>query len=140
MITTIIALALGGIIVTTIVLFALDRGPSPGEIAEAYELAWDRLDFEALWSMSGHELRDGLDRRAYLAAKTAAYAGRSGLGGLAARVDLDEVDVGLAFARVRTRVTLRGGEVVHNDVVLARRGSAWVVTGYSLAPGPTQPA
>jgi len=139
-ITTIVATMMPPRARAMIVLFALDRGPSPSEIAEAYELAWDRLDFAALWSMSGDELRDGLDRRAYLAAKTAAYAGRSNLGGLAERVDLDEVDVGLAFARIRTRVTLRGGELVHNDVVLARRGSAWVVTGYSLAPGPTQPA
>lgn len=140
MITAIVAIALGAIIVATIVLFALDRGPSPAEIAEAYELAWDRLDFDALWAMSGRELRDGLDRHAYAAAKRAAYAGQSGLGGLAERVDLAAVDVGLAYAQVRTRVSLRGGEVVHNDVLLARRGSAWVVTGYSLAPGPDRPA
>jgi hypothetical protein len=139
-ITAIVAIALGAIIVATIVLFALDRGPSPAEIAEAYELAWDRLDFDALWAMSGRELRDGLDRRAYAAAKRAAYAAQPGLGGLVERVDLAGVDVGIAYAQVRTRVSLRGGEVVHNDLLLARRGSAWVVTGYSLAPGPARPA
>lgn len=140
MITALVAVALGGVIVATVVLFALDRGPSPAEIAVAYELAWDRLDFDALWAMSGRELRDGLDRHAYAAAKRAAYAGQAGLGGLVGRVDLAAVDVGLAYAQLRTRVTLRSGEVVHNDLVLARRGSAWVVTAYSLTPGPARPA
>ncbi len=134
MISAIVAVAVFAVIVATIVLFARDPGPLPSEIAIAYELAWDRLDFEALWAMSGDEMRDGLDRKAYVAAKAAAYAGRSDLGGLVDRVDLDHVEVGIGHAHVRTAVTLRAGDVLHNDVLLTRRSSSWVVTGYALAP------
>ena len=138
MISIIVAVTVFSVVIATIVLFARDRGPQPGEIAIAYELAWDRLDFEALWVLAGDELRDGLDKKAYVAAKRAAYAGRSDLGHLAAHVDLEVVDVGIGFAHVRTRVTLHSGEVVRNDVMFARRSSAWVVTGYALAPYPQQ--
>ncbi|MBM3659561.1 MAG: hypothetical protein FJW95_08660 [Actinobacteria bacterium] len=140
MISIIVAVTVFSVVTATIVLFARDRGPQPGDIAISYELAWDRLDFEALWSLSGDELRDGLDKKAFVGAKRAAYAGRSDLGHLIARVDLDIVDVGLGFAHVRTRVTLHSGEVVRNDVMFTRRSSAWVVTGYALAPDPQQTA
>ena len=33
---------------------------------------------------------------------------------------------------MRTRVTLRDGAVVRNDVVLTKRTASWVVTGYQL--------
>jgi hypothetical protein len=129
-----VALTVFAVVAATVVLFARDGGPTPDDIAIAYELAWDRLDFDALWSMSGDELRDGLDHRAYVAAKSRAYAGRSDLGHLVARVDLDSVDVGIAHAHVRTRVTLHTGEVVLNDVMLRRGSASWSVTGYALAP------
>lgn len=135
MISIIVAVTVFALVVATIVLFARDAGPKPADIAVGYELAWDRLDFEALWAMSGDELRDGLDKKAYVAAKRAAYATRPDLGNLVERVDLDDVDVGIGHAHVRTRVTLHGGDVVLDDVLLTRRSSAWVVTGYVLAPG-----
>lgn len=138
MISIIVAVTVFAVVLAAIVLFARDRGPQPGEIAISYELAWDRLDFEALWVMSGDELRDGLDKKTFVAAKRTAYAGRSDLGHLVAHIDLDVVDVGLGFAHVRTRVTLHSGEIVRNDVMSTRRSSAWVVTGYSLAPDPQQ--
>jgi len=133
-IAAIVAVAVFAVIIATIVLFARDPGPRPSDIAISYELAWDRLDFEALWAMAGDEMRDGLDRKAYVAAKAAAYAGRSDLGGLVDRVDLDHVEVGIGHAHVRTRVTLHNGDVLHNDILFTRRSSSWVVTGYSLAP------
>ena len=138
MISIIVAVTVFAVVVATIVLFARDQGPQPADIAVSYELAWDRLDFEALWSMSGDEMRDGLDKREYIAAKSAAYAGRTDLGHVIARVDLDEVNVGVGHAHVRTRITMHTGDVLHNDVVLTRRNSAWVVTGYELAPGPSR--
>jgi hypothetical protein len=138
-ISVLVAVTVFAVVVATIILFARDGGPRPGDIAVSYELAWDRLDFDALWSMSGDEMRDGLDRRAYIAAKSAAYAGRTDLGHLVERVDLDVVDVGIAHAHVRTCVTLHNGDQLHNDVMLTRRNSAWVVTGYELAPGPSHP-
>lgn len=137
MISVIVAVTIFAVIVATIVLFARDAGPQPADIAISYELAWDRLDFDALWSMSGDEMRDGLDKRAYIDAKKSAYAGRADLGHLLERVDLDDVNVGIAHAHVRTRVTLHNGDVLHNDVMLTRRSSAWVVTGYALAPDPS---
>lgn len=138
MISGIVALVVFGLIVSIIVLFARDGGPAPADIAVSYELAWDRLDFDALWVMSGDELRDGLDKRGYVAAKRTAYAGRSDLGHLVERVDVEHEHVGIGYALVRTRVTLHGGETLHNDVALTKRSSAWVVTGYELAPGPSQ--
>ena len=138
-ISAIVAVTVFAVIVATIVLFARDPGPEPAEIAISYELAWDRLDFEALWAMSGDEMRDGLDKKRYVAAKRAAYAGRPDLGNL--------IDAGRPRRRrtsasdtrtCRTRVTLHGGDVLHNDILLTRRSSAWVVTGYELAPDPQQ--
>lgn len=134
MIAVVVAVTVSAVIVATIILFARDSGPRPGDIAVSYELAWDRLDFEALWVMAGEELRDGLDKRSYVAAKRAAYAGQSGLGDLVARVELDDVNVGIGHAHVRTRVTLHSGDVLLNDILLTRRNAAWVVTGYALAP------
>lgn len=133
MISAIVAVTVFAVVVATVVLFARDPGPNPSDIAVSYELAWDRLDFEALWAMSGDELRDGLDKKAYIAAKAAAYAGRDDLGNLVDRVDIAAADIGMAHAHVRTRVTLHSGDVLHNDVLLTRRSSAWVVTGYVLA-------
>lgn len=138
MIAAIVALMVFAVVISLIVLFARDGGPMPADIAVSYELAWDRLDFDTLWSLSGEEMRDGLDRRGFMAAKSAAYAGRTDLGGLAERVDVEEANVGIGFATVRTCVTLHSGDRIHNDVVLTKRSSAWVVTGYELAPGPSR--
>jgi hypothetical protein len=139
-ISIIVAVTVFAVVVATIVLFARDRGPTPAEIAIAYELAWDRLDFEALWAMSGEELRDGLDRREYMAAKSEAYASQPDLGHLIARVDADDVNEGIGHAHVRTRITTHTGDTLHNDVLLTRRSSAWVVTGYELASGRSKTA
>ena len=58
--------------VALVVLVSADPGPSPVDVALAYEQAWDHLDFEGLWSLSGDELRDGLRRPEFVAAKNAA--------------------------------------------------------------------
>jgi hypothetical protein len=139
-ISVIVAVLVFALVISVVVLFARDRGPTPTDIAVAYELAWDRLDFDTLWSLAGPELRDGLDRRDYIAAKTAAYAGRSELRHLAARVDVEEVARGIAHAVVRTSVTLRSGDVVHNDVQLTKRSAGWEVTGYQIVSDRSRPA
>ena len=138
MISAIVAVVIFALVITVIVLFARDPGPTPADIAIAYELAWDRLDFDTLWTLSGPELRDGLDKHKYTAAKTRAYEGRNDLRNLADHVDIDEANVGIGHAAVRTRVTLRDGAVVRNDVVLTKRSAAWVVTGYQLVANPPQ--
>jgi hypothetical protein len=120
--------------IAVVVAVAHDRGPGPADVAVAYEIAWDRLDFEALWSLSGRELRDGLDRRRYVDAKRAAYRDRAELGGLGARVTVEEAAETASLAVVTTRTETRDRTVLRNRVVMARRNGAWVVTGYGLAP------
>ena len=138
MISAIVAVAVFLLVISVVVIYARDPGPTPPDIAIAYELAWDRLDFDTLWTLSGPELRDGLDRREYVAAKARAYEGRHELQNLADHVDIDESTVGIGHAAVRTRITLRDGAVVRNDVVLTKRSAVWVVTGYQLVANPPQ--
>jgi len=138
-ISAIVAVVIFLLVITLVVIFAREPGPTPTDIAISYELAWDRLDFDTLWALSGPELRDGLDKREYVAAKKRAYEGRHELRNLADHVDIDDANVGIGHAAVRTRVTLRDGAVVRNDVVLTKRSAAWVVTGYQLVANPPQP-
>jgi hypothetical protein len=137
-ISAIVAVVVLLLVIAVIVLFAREPGPTPADIAIAYELAWDRLDFDTLWALSGPEMRDGLGKREYIAAKARAYEGRQELRNLADHVDIDDANVGIGHAAVRTRVTLRDGAVVRNDVVLTKRSAAWVVTGYQLVANPPQ--
>jgi len=84
----------------------------------SYELAWDRLDFESLFTLSASELRDGLDRRGFVAAKKTAYEQQHALRGLVDRVGIDEVASTREAAVVITRVELSDHAVVHNRVEL----------------------
>ena len=129
-----IALAVIALVLALVVAVGLEPGPSPGEVAVSYELAWDRLDFDALWSLSGDELRDGRSRPEFMADKREAYAGQRELAGLARDVQLDEVLRGSELAAVRTHVILQDGTTVRNQVQLALREGAWKVTGYHLEP------
>jgi hypothetical protein len=122
--------------VALIVAVARDPGPRPDDVALAYELAWDRLDFDSLWTLSGVELHDGLDRAGFITAKRAAYSTRPELGRLARDVAIDDVATGISHAAVRTSVVLRDGENVHNQIHLAKRGGKWLVVGYQLEPDP----
>lgn len=115
-----------------VVIVSLDPGPSPVDVAVAYEEAWDHLDFEGLWSMSGDELRDGLNRPEFVAAKQAAYERQAGLRGLADRVVVDAVSEGKGFAVVHTTVELREGGQAADALQLARRGGRWLVVAYDL--------
>jgi len=129
-----IAFAVVALVLALVVSVGLDPGPDPGAVAVAYELAWDRLDFDTLWALSGAELRDGRNRPEFIADKREAYTDRRELAGLAADVKLDEVLVGSELAAVRTRVLLRDGTTVRNQVQLALREGTWRVIGYHLEP------
>jgi hypothetical protein len=119
---------------SVVVVIAMDHGPGPDEVAVAYELAWDHLDFESLFTLSGAELRDGLDRRGFITAKRTAYQEQHGLGGLVERVGVDQlVDVRDAAVAI-TSVELHDGGVVHNRVDMARRDGRWLVVDYRLEP------
>jgi hypothetical protein len=135
-ITAVVGVAILALCFALVVAIARDRGPGPSDTAVAYELAWDRLDFDVLWSLSARELRDGLDRHEFVVAKRAAYEQQSALSGLAEHVGVDDVATTSRgdAALVTTRVELRDGAVVHNLVQLARRSARWQVVAYRLAP------
>ena len=118
--------------VTLVVVVAKDPGPAPEEVAVSYELAWDRFDFDVLWTLSGKELHDGLDRKQFLAAKRAAYATQQALVGLVEDVTVDDAAQRGESAVVTTHVTLRDGSTVRNRLRLTRRGRRWVVVSYDL--------
>ena len=132
MLTAVIAVLLFALIAALVLAVARDPGPVPSDVAVAYEEAWDRLDFDALWTLSGAELRDGMDRRDYATAKRAAYAARPELGGLTAAVEVEAVDAARDVAVIRTRLMLRGGDDTRNELQLARRSERWVVVGYRM--------
>lgn len=109
-----------------------DQGPGASDVAVAYEDAWDHLDFETLWLLSGDELRDGLARDDFVVAKRAAYREQAGLRGIASRVVVDAVSEGHGFAVVHTRVDLRDGGHAADVLQLAKRGGRWLVVAYEL--------
>jgi hypothetical protein len=114
------------------VAFAKEPGPGPADVAIAYEQAWDRLDFDLLYDLSGDELHDGMRRDGFVAAKRAAYA--ESHDALDAQVIVDDVVATDRSALVATRVTTTEGSV-QNRVVLERRANGWLVVGYSIRTG-----
>jgi hypothetical protein len=135
MIWAVVGVAVLFLVIALVVAVAREQGPPPGDVALAYELAWDRLDFEALWNLSGDELRDGLGRKDFVVAKRAAYRAQPRLGNLAEDVSVREVAVKGESAVARTDVALREGGSVTNRIELARRASHWVVVAYRMEPG-----
>lgn len=125
--------ALGVLILVLVVRFATEPGPTPEEVAVAYETAWDRLDFESVWELSAAELRDGRDRATFVTAKRAAFRGQPPLDRLMGHVGVDDVLVEGRRAHVRTRLALRAGGRVASNVTLERRDGRWQVVAYTLA-------
>lgn len=129
------------LVMALIVAVAREPGPSAVDVALGYEHAWDRLDFDAIYRMSGAELRDGLSRSEYVTAERAAYhAGRAGRaassGRLVAVVAAETVRQEGGTAVVVTRLALRDGSVVHHEVRLLRAVQDWLVIAYELRPDP----
>jgi hypothetical protein len=140
LLTAIIAGAVLFLCLALVVAVARDPGPPPGEVAVAYELAWDRLDFETLWSLSGTELRDDRSKHEFVAAKRAAYDRTPGLAGLARHVSVEDVAGGAEVAVARTRIELTDGAVVRNELQLARRDGTWQVVAYELRESSDAPS
>ena len=134
MITAVVGIVVLALMIAVIVVIAKDRGPGPGEVAVAYELAWDRLDFESLYTLSGLELRDGRDRREFIAAKRSAYAQQRELGGLVEQVGIDQIANSRDAAVAITEVELHDRAVVHNRIEMTRRNGRWQVVAYRLEP------
>ncbi len=134
MTTVVVLIVIGLLIAAVIVIAAVDPGPSTADLALAYEYAWDRLDFATVWALSAQELRDGLDRKAFVRAKRAAYDSvehPADLVATAAVVDLAEAG---EVAAAITELVLRDGSVVHHEVRMGRRMGRWEVTAYTLRP------
>src|SRR6476661_305363 len=64
-------------------------GPGPSDVAIAYERAWNDLDFNLLYDLSGAELRDGLRRDQFVATKRAAYANADKNARIGARIGVE---------------------------------------------------
>jgi hypothetical protein len=108
-----------------------EPGPGPADVAIAYERAWDDLDFDLLYELSGEEMRDGMRKPRFIAAKQAAYAGKHTR--LGARVHVENSVVGHQTALIITVVDA-GTAHVRNNVMLEKRSNGWVVVAYSLRP------
>jgi hypothetical protein len=119
------------LLIFTWVAIGMEPGPSAADVAIAYESAWDDLDFALLFDLSGDELRDGLRREEFIAAKRAAYEGKNER--LGAKVEVDTSVVGHQSALVVTRVEAAGARV-RNNVMLEHTSNGWKVVAYSLRP------
>ncbi len=130
-------------VIAMVVLFALlvfmwvsigrEPGPGAADVALAYERAWDDLDFNLLFDLSGEELRDGMRRERFVAAKRAAYANADASARLGVDVRVETSIAGHQTALVVTEVAAHGSRV-RNNVMLEKRANGWVVVGYSLRP------
>ena len=108
--------------------------PGPADTAVAYERAWDRLDFGTLWQLSSPTLRDGRSRDQFVRDKQAAYRQEGGgLAELVHSVRPERVEKRGPVARVFTRLELRDGQSVVDEMLLERNGASWQVTAYHLA-------
>jgi hypothetical protein len=110
-----------------------EPGPGPSDVAIAYERAWDELDFDLLYDLSGAELRDGLRRDQFIAAKRKAYASSCKSARIGAHITVETSVAGHQTALVVTQVAADGG-AVRNNVMLDHTANGWVVIGYSLRP------
>ena len=129
------------LIVAMSVLFALlvfmwvaigrEPGPAAVDVAIAYERAWDELDFNLLYDLSGPGLRDGLRRDQFVAAKRAAYSRPESRARLGANISVETSVAGHQTALVVTRV-VADGSPVRNNVMLEHTANGWLVVGYSL--------
>jgi len=136
----VVAVIIGSLIVSMILILALEPGPSPSDLAIAYELAWDRLDFETIWALSDPSMRDGRTKREFVADKETAYAQGLHPTNLVAAAKVDEVAVSGEVAVAITSLTLLqaadapGASIapIHNEVRMARRMGRWEVASYLL--------
>lgn len=131
--TASVAVVILGLIGALVIGVAVERGPTPGAAALAYELAWDRLDFDTIWSLSSSGLRDGRKRHDFIRDKRAAYEGQPRLRAVVEHVVIEAVArQGHNAAAVLTRLDLRDEAPVRNELHLERRLGSWSVIRYEL--------
>ena len=135
-----IILVIVGLVLTALLVFmwvavAREPGPGPADVAIAYERAWDELDFDLLFDLSGDELRDGMRRDRFVRVKRAAHERAGTPAGIGADIAVETTVAGTDAALVVTRV-VAGGDAMRNNVSLERRANGWVVVGYGLRTDP----
>ncbi len=130
-----LVVALGLVAVLAIVMLVFvgnERGVQPADVAVAYEQAWQRGDYSTLYDLSAKELRDGLARNAFVAAKRASDAKVDRpFGEAALPVVIDEVVHATDGALVVTRLTGPDPQLRHR-VLCERRHGRWQVVAYNL--------
>jgi hypothetical protein len=120
-----------GLLVFVWIAVAREPGPSPADVALAYERAWNDLDFDLLFELSGAELRDGLRKDRYVLVKRAAYERGDVNKRLDAHVTVETSVKGHQTALVVTKIEV-DGSTIFNNVMLERRSNGWVVVSYAL--------
>jgi hypothetical protein len=110
-----------------------EPGPNAADVAIAYERAYDDHDFSLLYDLSGDEMRDGLRRERFVAAKRAALGDHTPTKDERATISVDTTVAGHQTALVVTSVTA-GAHHVRNNVLLEKTANGWVVVGYTLRP------
>jgi hypothetical protein len=136
----VVVVLIATLIASMILIIAMEPGPSPSDLAIAYELAWDRLDFGTIWSLSDPSLRDGRTKREFVEDKKTAYAQGFHPTNLVATAKVDEVAVSGDVAVAITALTLLEASdaprssipQIHNEVRMSRRMGRWEVVSYLL--------
>lgn len=135
----VVAVVLTALMAFSWVAVAREPGPGPADVAIAYERAWDNLDFELLYHLSGEELRDGMRRERFVRVKRAAHDRAGTPVRLGTPIDVESSIAGNDAALVVTRIG-SADEAIRNNVTLERRANGWVVVGYGLRVEPGPPA
>ncbi|MFM8972324.1 MAG: hypothetical protein ACKOOG_06730 [Actinomycetota bacterium] len=135
----VVAVVLTALMAFSWVAVAREPGPGPADVAIAYERAWDNLDFELLYHLSGEELRDGMRRERFVRVKRAAHDRAGTPVRLGTPIDVESSIAGNVAALVVTRIG-SADEAIRNNVTLERRANGWVVVGYGLRVEPGPPA
>ena len=120
-----------GLLVFMWIAVGREPGPGPADVAIASENAWNELDFDLLFDLSGIELRDGLRKERYIAAKRAAYERGDVQKRLDAHVSVETSVKGHQTSLVVTKIDMDGA-TIFNNVMLERRANGWVVVSYAL--------
>lgn len=131
--TVTVAVVILGLVGAMVIAVAIERGPTAGDAALAYELAWDRLDFDTIWALSSNARRDGRKRHEFVRDKRAAYEGQPRLRAVVEHVEIEAVaEHGHNAAAVMTRLDLGDEAPVRNELHLVRRLGSWSVIRYEL--------
>jgi hypothetical protein len=123
--------ALLALLVLTWIAIGTEPGPSAADVAIAYERAWDELNFDLLYDLSGDELRDGMRRERFVKTKRDAYEKADARHRIDADIRVETTIAGNQTALVVTEVAAHGSSV-RNNLMLEKRANGWVVVGYTL--------